>query len=47
MRERELIKRPFNFSRAPNDLFSENICSEDDLRSRIFDHLKHGIIAHF
>ena len=26
-------------SGSPNDNFRENICSEDDLRSRIFEHL--------
>ena len=26
----------FQFSGAPNDNFRKNICSEDDLRSRIF-----------
>ena len=37
-------------TRGTQRQFSENICSEDDLRSaspRIFEHPKNGIIAHF
>ena len=34
------------FQGHPTTIFG-NICSENDLRSRIFEHLKNGIIAHF
>ena len=32
----EDVKKAIGLSGAPNDNFWENICSEDDLRSRIF-----------
>ena len=32
----DIEKLAVNRSGAPNDNFRENICSEDDLRSRIF-----------
>ena len=31
-----LLSKPL-YTGAPNDNFQENICSEDDLRSRIFE----------